>query len=48
MNIPVEARSRIELGIYAREEPGGDVGGDGGADEVVREGGEEDFVNVER
>lgn len=48
MNIPVEARSRIELGIYAREEPGGQVGGDGGADEVVGECREEDFVEVER
>jgi len=47
VNVPIQACSRIEFGIYVWEEPGGYVRGDGGAYEVVGEGREEDFVNVE-
>ena len=35
MDVPVQARAGVEEGVGAREEFGGDVGGEVGADEVV-------------
>lgn len=48
MHVPVEAGSGREGGVDAGEEAGAEARGEVGADEVVGEGCEEDFVDVER
>ena len=47
MDVPIQARASTESGIDSWEEAGGDEGGDVAADEVVAEGCEEEFVDVE-
>lgn len=47
MDVPIEARARAEGRVGAREEFGGEVGGDVAADEVVKGCCEEEFVDVE-
>lgn len=48
MDVPIQFCAGVEGGIDAREELAGEVRGEVAADEVVAEGGEEEFVNVER
>lgn len=47
MDIPIQTRAGAESGIDAREELAGEVRGEVAADEVVGEGGEEEFVDME-
>lgn len=48
MDVPVELRAGGQGGIGAREEDGGEKGGNDGADEMIGEGGEEEFVDMKR
>lgn len=47
MHVPVQLRALVEVRVDGREEAGGEEGRDVGAGEVVEEGGEEEFVDVE-
>lgn len=47
MDVPIQSCAGAEGGIDAREELAGEVGGDVAADDVVDEGREEHFVNME-
>lgn len=47
VHVPVELGAGVEGRVGGREELGGEVGGEAGADEVVGCGGEEELVDVE-
>ena len=46
MDVPVQLRALAERGVDGGEEPAGKNGRKVGADEMVGEGGEEEFVDV--
>ncbi len=48
MDIPIELGSARESGVRLCGEADGEDGRDGGADESVEEGGQDDFMDVER